>query len=184
MNNDILQIAERLKGLREAVGATVEEMASAGCVTVEKYLAFESGSEDIPIIFLKQIATANRVDLSTLLFADEPHMTSYFLTRKDKGQSIERVAGYKYQSLAAGFLNRKADVFQVVVEPSSKEIPAHPRCHSGQEFVLVLEGKLLLQINNKDLVLEVGDSLYFDAGLPHGMKALDEKTAKFISVII
>ena len=38
---------------------------------------------------------------------------------------------------------------------------------------MVLKGRLLLQINNKDLILVEGDSIYFNSELPHGMKALD-----------
>ncbi len=33
-------------------------------------------------------------------------MSSYFVTRAGKGTSIERTKAYKYQSLAAGFMNR------------------------------------------------------------------------------
>ncbi len=180
--NEIQQIAERLKGLREAVGASIEEMASSGGVTIEKYTNFENGKEDIPIGFLKEIATHYHVDLSALMFADEPRMTTYFLTRKDKGLSVERVSEYKYQSLAAGFLNRKAEVFQVVIEP--KETPVHLSTHVGQEFTLVLEGKILLQLKDKNITLEEGDSIYFNANLPHGFKALDNQSAKMLSVII
>ena len=36
---------------------------------------------------------------------------------------------------------------------------------------------MLLQIDGKDIILNEGDSIYFDASRPHGMKALDnEKT--------
>jgi quercetin dioxygenase-like cupin family protein len=185
MNNNVVQqIGERLKGLREAVGASIDEMASVGGVTPEKYQTFENAQEDIPVGFLKQIAAAYKVDLSALLFDDEPRMASYFLTRKDKGLSIERVSDYKYQSLAAGFLNRKADVFQVTVEPKPESSQIHHSSHAGQEFALVLEGRLLLELKDKDIVLEEGDSVYFDASIPHGMKALDGNSVKFLTVII
>lgn len=184
MNHEIHQIAERLKGLREAVGASVEKMASAGGIAPEKYIAFENANEDIPIGFLKQIAATYRVDLSALMFADEPRMTTYFLTRKDKGLSIERVSKYKYQSLAAGFLNRKADVFQVTIEAKPEGTPIYHSSHAGQEFALVTEGKVLLQLRDKDLTLDEGDSIYFDASIPHGFKALDGKSAKIVSVIL
>lgn len=184
MNSEILQIALRLKGLREAVGASVEEIALAGGVAPEKYIAFESAEEDIPVGFLKQVAAEYKVDLSALLFADEPRMTSYFLTRKDKGLYMERVSDYKYQSLAAGFLNRKVDVFQVTVEPKPDSAPIHHSSHAGQEFALVLQGKLLLQLRDKDISLDEGDSIYFDASIPHGMKALGGMPVKFLTVII
>lgn len=184
MNNDILQIAQRLHGLREDVGATIEEVASVGGMKPELYLQYEKGELDIPIGFLKKVAETYRVDLSTLLFADEPRMSSYFLTRKDKGASIERVAEYKYQSLSAGFQDRLADAFQVTVEPKPAGTPVHHSSHAGQEFLIVTEGRLLFQLREKDLILEEGDSIYFDASLAHGMQALDGKAVKFITVII
>ena len=41
--------------------------------------------------------------------------------------------------------------------------------HEGQEFNLVIEGRMLLNINGKELILNPGDSLYFDSSIPHGI---------------
>ena len=45
------------------------------------------------------------------------------------------------------------------------------------------KGIMLLGINGKELILNPGDSLYFDSSIPHGMMALDDKTVKFLAVI-
>ena len=50
--------------------------------------------------------------------------------------------------------------------------------------LLVIEGRLLLNINGKELILNPGDSLYFNSALPHGMKALDGKTVRFLAVVM
>jgi quercetin dioxygenase-like cupin family protein len=60
----------------------------------------------------------------------------------------------------------------------------HLNTHSGQEFNLVLEGALQLRIAGNDIVLNEGDSIYFDATKPHGMKALNGNNARFLAVII
>ena len=185
MKEDIAQIAQRLQGLRDALDVSTEEMAVTGNVSIECYNDYESGKTDIPVGFLKQIASKYNVDLTTLLFDDEPRMSNYFLTRKGKGLAFDRVAAYKYQSLSAGFAHRKADVFTVTVEPKLDEItPIHLNTHEGQEFNLVTEGRLLIQINEKEFTLSEGDSLYFDSTQPHGMKALDGKRATFIAMIM
>ena len=111
-------------------------------------------------------------------------MNSYFLTRKGTGISVERTKAYKYQSLASGFRNRIADPFIVTVEPKPEDTPMYYNTHNGQEFNLVIEGRLLLSVNGKELVLNEGDSIYFDSSLPHGMKALDGQTVKFLAVIM
>lgn len=78
----------------------------------------------------------------------------------------------------------RIDPFLVTVEPKPEDTPIYYNTHYGQEFNLVIEGRMLLSINGKDLVLEAGDSLYFDSSLPHGMKALDGKAVKFLAVVM
>ena len=48
----------------------------------------------------------------------------------------------------------------------------------------MLEGRMEIMINKNIVILEPGDSLYFDSSYPHGMKALDGKPAKFVCVIM
>ena len=118
------------------------------------------------------------------MFGEEPRMSTYFLTRAGSGISVERTKSYKYESLASGFRGRKADAFIVTVEPKDLECETQYNTHDGQEFNLVLEGRMLLTINNKELILNQGDSLYFDSSLPHAMRTLDGKAVKFLAVII
>jgi len=49
---------------------------------------------------------------------------------------------------------------------------------------MVLEGSMMLNINGKNLTLGEGDSIYFDSSLPHGMKALNNKPVKFLTVVL
>lgn len=184
MNNQLKQIAQRLVGLRDALNISVQEMADTCGVSEETYRQYESGTADIPVSTLHRIGARYGVELPALMFGDEPHMNAYFLTRKGKGAAVERSRAYKYQSLAAGFMNRKADPFIVTVEPDRETQPIHLNTHPGQEFNLILEGRVMLQIGNNDLILETGDSIYFDANRPHGMKALDGRPVKFLAIII
>ena len=181
MSEEIRQIAERLVGLRDALDLRPEDIASTCNIDLETYLGYESGEKDIPVSFLHQIAK-HGVELPALMFGYEPRMNSYFLTRKDKGVAVERTKAYKYQSLAAGFANRKADPFMVTVEPSAPEAPFTLNTHPGQEFNLVLEGSMHLRIGEKELVLNEGDSIIFDSTRPHGMKAIDRQV-KFLAII-
>ena len=162
----------------------VQACKSAGDISEEEYRLAETGEFDISVSMLQKIARRYGVALDALMFGEEPKMSSYFLTRAGKGTSIERTKAYKYQSLAAGFMNRNADPFIVTVEPKPNDEPIHYNSHSGQEFNLVLEGRMMLSIDGKDLILNEGDSLYFNSKLPHGMKALDGKKVRFLAVIM
>ena len=184
MNEQIKQIAERLAGLREVLEITPEEMANVCNISKEEYLRLETGTVDISVSLLHQIASNYGVELTALMFGAEPTMSAYFITRKGKGISVERTKVYKYQSLAAGFSKRKADPFMVTVSPKQNDEPVYLNSHAGQEYNYVISGRLLLQINGKDLILEAGDSIYFNSELPHGMKALDGKEVCFLAMII
>ena len=182
MNEQIKQIAERLKGLRDALEVSEQELADVCSISKEEYLSYESGEKDIPVSILHRISQKYGVEMTSLLFGEDPHMRSYYLTRKGQGTAMERTKAYKYQSLAAGFINRKSDPYVVTVEPNDK--PIHLNSHPGQEFNMVLEGRMMLSLNGKEMVLEEGDSIYFDSGIMHGMKALDGKTVRFLAIIM
>lgn len=184
MATDLKQIGERIKGLRESIELSPKNMANILEVDAYDYLLYEAGKKDISISFLQRIEREFSVSLATLMFGEEPRMNSYFVTRKDKGKSIERVSAYKYQSLTAGFNNNVCEVFMVTIDPKPEDTDYFRNIHAGQEYNMVIEGSMSININGKDIILEEGDSIYFDSSLPHGMKALNNKEVKFIAVIL
>ena len=183
MDDQIKQIAERLRGLRDVLELTAEDIARDCEISAEEYRLAETGDYDISVSMLQKIARKYGIALDALMFGEEPKMSSYFLTRAGKGISIERTKSYKYQSLASGFLGRIADPFIVTVSPKA-DATVQFNSHPGQEFNMVLEGRMLLNINGKELILNEGDSLYFNSALPHGMLALDGKPVQFLAIIM
>ena len=153
MDDQIKQIAERLRGLRDVLELTAEDIARDCEISAEEYRLAETGDYDISVSMLQKIARKYGIALDALMFGEEPKMSSYFLTRAGKGTSIERTKAYKYQSLAAGFMNRNADPFIVTVEPKPDIEPIHYNSHSGQEFNLVVEGRMLINIEGKEIIL-------------------------------
>ena len=180
--DEIKQIAERLRGLRDTLELSIDELVAECGISKEEYMQAETGDSDISVSMLQKIARKYDIALDVLMFGAEPKMNSYFLTRAGKGTSIERTKAYKYQSLAAGFIHREADPFIVTVEPN--DAPMHYNTHEGQEFNYVLEGSMMISINGKELILNEGDSLYFNSNLPHGMKALNGKNVRFLAIIM
>lgn len=183
MEEAIKQIGERLKGLRDALDLTVDEVAQTCGVSKEKYEQMEAGETELSVSTLQKIAKAYGIELDALMFGEEPHMSSYFLTRRGKGLSVERRKAYQYQSLASGFRGRKADPFIVKVDPKPDDTFLQKNSHPGQEFDMVLGGRMELTIGNKVLTLDKGDSIIFDSTQPHCMRALDGKTVTFLAII-
>ena len=60
----------------------------------------------------------------------------------------------------------------------------HKYAHEGHEFNHILEGKMKFFYKNQEMILEPGDSIYFDSGLEHAMIALGNKQLKFLAAII
>ena len=184
MCDPIKSIANRLRGLREVLELSAQEVAESCHLRVEEYMALESGESDISVNVLQTIARRYGISLDVLMFGEEPKMNAYFITRAGAGVSVERRKAYKYEALASGFRDRKADPFIVTVEPAPTDAPMHLNSHDGQEMNYVLEGRLLISLNGREFELEPGDSLYFDSAQPHGMKALDGKTVRFLAIIM
>ena len=109
MDEQLKQIGERLRGLRDVLDIPVSEMAETIGISADKYEKIEQGELDITISNLMKIARKYGVSTEELIFAEAPHMKSYYVTRKGQGMSIERTKAYKYQSLVGGFVNHKAD---------------------------------------------------------------------------
>lgn len=183
MSEQIKQIAARIRELREISDISVEALAKEFNISSETYKQYESGNVDIPVSFLYEIANRFKVELTAILTGEVPRLHTYCLVRKGKGVSVERRKQYKYQNLAFNFVNKKAEPFLVTVEPEDDNSPIHYNSHPGQEFNYVLEGKLMIFVDGHELILNEGDSLFFDSSVSHGMKALDNKLAKFLAVI-
>ena len=184
MDEQLRQIGERLQGLRDVLDLTAQEVADTVGISLEKYEKIEAGELDITISNLMKIAHKYGVSTEELIFAESPHMKSYFVVRKGQGMSIERTKAYKYQSLVGGFVNHKADVFIVTVEPKPEAHTIYKNSHPGQEFNLILDGTMELYIGGKTMILEEGDSIYFDSTKPHGMKAVGDKAVKFLAFTV
>jgi len=183
MYEQIKQIAQRIKELREIAGISIEDLAKEFNISVEQYKQYESGDVDIPVSFLYLVANKFHVELTAILTGGAPKLHIYSLVRNGKGLDVDRRKDYKYQSLAYNFAHKKAEPFLVTVEPHpDNEI--HFNSHPGQEYNYVIEGTLKVVIDKHELILNEGDSLFFDSSYPHGMQALNGKTAKFLAVIL
>lgn len=184
MNEKIKQIGERLKGLRDVLDISADEVAELCGMPLEHYLKIEAGEADPGVYSLSKISRRYGISLDVLLFGEEPHMSSYYVTRKGEGPVVERNNNYQYQSLAWGFRGRKADIYFTMVEPRPDGAKPRQGEHQGQEFDIVTEGTLEITIKDKVLVLGEGDSIYFDASQRHCMRALNGRPAKFVTVLI
>ena len=180
MEENLAQIPGRIKELREIMEISALDMSKEINMPFDIYEKYESGELDIPISILYKIAAQLGVDATVLLTGDDPRMDTASICRAGKGVKIERYPGYEFSSLAYNFKGRTIEPLLVYLDPSKK--PAAPVTHFGQEFNYVTEGKIKIIVDKNEYILETGDSIYFNAGLPHAQSAVDGP-AQFITII-
>ncbi|NMA95244.1 MAG: cupin domain-containing protein [Clostridiales bacterium] len=184
MSEQVKLIAMRLKDIREIAGESIESISKDLNISPKLYESYESGQVDIPVSFLLNAAHRFGIELSSLLTGDEPKLKVYSIVRRDKRLSVDRRKEYGYESLAYNFINKELEPFLVTVEYKGEDEEVSLNSHPGQEFNFVLEGTLKVFINGHELILNEGDSLYFDSSYDHGMVALNGQKARFLAVIL
>ena len=184
--NQLSEIATRIKELREIMGFSVSQMAEKTDVDETKYLEYESGKVDIPFSFIHKCALAFGVDMTDLLEGSSAKLSTYTVTRKGQGQGTAKEDGIDIANLAPKFKDKLAEPYYVTYEYSASQQnkPIHLTTHSGQEFDLVLKGKLKVQVGDHVEILSEGDSIYYNSSTPHGMIAVDGKDCTFVAVVM
>ncbi len=186
-STQLMEIASRIKELREIMGWTALEMAEKTDVSEAEYLIYENAGADLPFSFLHKCALAFGVDLTDLLEGNnQARLSTYTVTRKGKGQKTAKEEGIDIANLAPKFRDKIAEPYWVKYEYSAQQQdkPIQLDTHSGQEFDLVISGSLKVQVGNHVEVLREGDSIYYNSSVPHGMIAVDGEDCVFVAVVL
>ena len=97
MSDQVRQIAQRVKELREISDLTVAEVASKVELSPEEYEAYESGRVDMSISLLIKLSELYGVDTTTLLTGQAPRLSVCALTRRNMGTTVKRAKHYIYK---------------------------------------------------------------------------------------
>jgi transcriptional regulator with XRE-family HTH domain len=181
---EIREISGRIKEFREVMAISAIDMARDIGLSLETYEQYETGELDIPISVLYRIANRLGTDTTVLLTGEDPRMETASVCRAGKGIQVERYPGYEYSSLAYNFKGRTMEPLLVTLD--TRKPPAPLVRHPGQEFNYIVKGKIRVTVGNRDYDLGAGDTIYFDARLPHAQSALEsgnEAPAQFITII-
>lgn len=184
MTEQLKEIALRLKTLRQIMDMSEEELAQVCGVDVDTYKAYERGERDFSFSFIYNAATHLGVDVVDLMSGDSPKLTNMCVVRKGKGFKINRRSAYDYQHIAYTFRNKKVEPFVVTVEPKPDEEKPVLHAHDGQELNFIIEGSMEFYLGSTTTVLGAGDSVYFNSGVPHAMRALNGERVQFLAVVM
>lgn len=186
MNGKTKEIAERLKGLRQLMDLSTNEMANFTDVSVEDYIAAEAGENIFSFTFLYKCAKVFGVEITELISGEPQRLKYYQVTRKNQGLEIEKRKEFRYSHLAAMVKHENSEPF-IVTAKYSKELEhgnIATTSHKGEEFDYVIKGKLKIQVGDFVEILNEGDSIYYDSGKEHGMVAVGGEDCEFIAVVM
>lgn len=167
-------IGARVAELRTRSGMTLDQLAQLTGFSKSYLSKIENSHKVPPIGSLSRIAAALKTDMSALLHSpSQGGHRKLSVVRAGERKSVVRggsAFGYDYQGLADDMPGKKMDPF-LFTFPS--EIDKYVFFeHDGEEFMYVLKGRVEWQAGGEKLVLETGDSIYFDARLPHRGRSL------------
>ncbi|HLO60461.1 MAG TPA: XRE family transcriptional regulator [Bacteroidales bacterium] len=184
MNEEIMQIAERIRALRDINGISMESLASWLGMKVKDYQELESGKTDISVALLIKISQKLNVEFTALLTGENPRLHQYCVVRKGHGAHVDRMNQYTYESLAHNFIHKKAEPFLVNVRPEAGNETPTFNSHPGQEFEYILEGDMAVYFEDHSIELHEGDCIYFDSSHKHAIKALNNRPVRFLAMIM
>jgi len=175
------ELASRIAELRDACGYTLEDFATKLGVDCDTYRGYEETGFGVPASVLMSIANVCNVDMAVLLTGGSAHLNTYQVVRAGKGQAVKRFPGYHFQDLAYNYAGKVMQPLLVTLDPSDE--PAALVTHSGQEFNYVTKGTVILVFADREIELQVGDSVYFNPQIPHGQRCGSSEPATFVTMI-
>ena len=184
--NQLMDIAMRIRDMREILGYSMQRMAELTEVSEEMYKLYETGTEDLPFTFIHKCAKVFGVEITVLLEGHSARLSGYTVTRKGKGLVTASEDGITIQDMAPMFRKKLATPYWVTYEYDEKlqNKPIHTTTHAGQEFDLVIKGSMRIKVGDREEILREGDSIFYKSSTPHGMIAIDGQDCVFLAMIM
>jgi transcriptional regulator with XRE-family HTH domain len=181
---NLVELSQRIKQRRLDLGLSLEETAAAAGQTRSWLSKVENFRITPSLPALARVAEALRVSLASLLegLDSKPQIV---LTRRKDRRVIQRDAKNSdivYEELITGRANRRMDPFLLEVPAGGGRSVLRP--HEGEEFLVVLCGRVTLEYGEVSFSLEEGDSLYFDADTPHRLHNPYSSKAEVLCVFL
>jgi XRE family transcriptional regulator, regulator of sulfur utilization len=173
----------RVKALREAMGYSLRDLAERSGVSAPMLSQVERGETSPTLAVAEKIAAGLELTLSQLLRLDEgEHVT---VSRAGARRRFER-GGHRFEELTPPLPGQRADVSLHTLKPGATTGgPGDPPIHEpgSRETAVVLTGVPALVVDGARHELRTGDSVTFDADLPHHFENEGEEQARFLAVI-
>ncbi len=181
---NLVELSQRIKQRRQELGLSLEEVAVAAGQTRSWLSKVENFRITPSLPALVRVAEALRSPLSELL-AGLDSKPQIVVTKKKDRRSIQRDSqnsNIVYHALTNGRANRRMSPFVLNVPAGGGRDVSRP--HEGEEFLIVLRGKVNFEYGTESFALDEGDTLYFDADTPHRLHNPNQVKAEVLCVFL
>jgi transcriptional regulator with XRE-family HTH domain len=161
----MIEIAEKLRAYRLANRMTLKQLGSkAGCT--DAYLSqLERGRANPSIMILKKIASALQVKVVDFFLEIETDRNDVVCKETERVNIQFKQGDAKIQMLVRNIQNKRMQPFYTTVEAGGGS--KGPYSHIGEEFGIVLQGELEVNLNGKPYRVKKNESFYFSSQESH-----------------
>ncbi len=181
-------IGAKIKALRTAKKKTLQEVADDTGFSPALISQIENNNVSPPIATLSRIAKVLGVRVG-YFFKDEGPEEDFEVIRRGERPVVTRVIsrtggqhGYTYHALTYKKRDKAMEPFILSVDPEVQD-DSNLYSHEGEEFLLILEGRAELLLGDQRIVLNEGDSVYFQSNLKHRLISHGGSGAKVLAVL-
>ncbi len=171
-------LGPRVRELREQRGFSLRALAERCGLSVNAISLIERDANSPSIATLHKLAGALDVRLTDLFEQPEEH--SVILTRRDRRLAANG-PGLLMEHLGIGLRDQRVEPFLVTVAPDKPRTEGAV-VHAGQEFAYCISGHVRYRVGSQTYDLGPGDSLLFEASLPHEFWNTSEVSAEILLV--
>ncbi|NIJ35901.1 transcriptional regulator with XRE-family HTH domain [Sphingopyxis panaciterrae] len=178
-----------LREFRTENGWTLAEVSERTGIPVSTLSKVETGKMSLSYEKLVRLSRGLEIDITRLFAAPAaqpaaaPATTARrSITPAGAGPSIKTTT-YNYTYPSADLLNKVLNPMIIEIKVRSIDDFGELMRHTGEEYVLVLEGQCEFHSDMyAPSLLKTGDSAYFDASMGHGYVAVGEGPCRILSV--
>ena len=178
-------LGQRIKAFRAERALQQRQLAEKAGLTASMLSQIESGRLTPSLPTLGKLAAALGVSIGALF---EPAPAGRLLVSRKADYPVVSFDGTteKWHVLGAGLFQGKIRAVMSTLGPRSRGVKTDKVViEPGQmKLFYVIEGKVALQYNGDNHVLEAGDSAYLDGGTTHGWENVGSRIAKVLWVIL
>ncbi len=175
-----IDVGRRIREVRMGSGYSIRALAGLSKLNVNTLSLIENGRTSPSVSTLQLIAQTLQVPISTFFESNRGHKKVVY----QRGGERPRAAFTHgtMEDLGAGMTRFGAEPLIVTLK-SKADSGKTPIVHTGREFVFCLEGHITYHVDDQTYQLSPGDSLMFEAYLPHRWHNQDETDSRLLLVL-